>query len=151
MRTLPLVEEPFELPGTGGTTVLQPSRVTRWKGSHLSLEASLALLDEGVDLRFVHAGTQHLIWPPGIPDSLLERAGARQKKGRVHFTHYRPEQAWAAVRASDVVVHPTIDRGAHGEPLSLSVAQAVMCGRPGAPGGGRRARVPPLSAWPTPA
>jgi glycosyltransferase involved in cell wall biosynthesis len=126
---LPLTEEPFRLPGTSGTTVLQPSRMTRWKGSHLSLEASLTLLDEGADLHFVHAGTRHLIWPPGIPDPLLERAGVWQEKGRVHFTHYRPEQSWAAIRASDVVIHPTIDRGAHGEPFSLSVAQAVICGR----------------------
>ncbi|GAO10833.1 glycosyltransferase family 4 protein [Streptomyces lydicamycinicus] len=127
---LPLCEAPFRLPGgAGGTTVLQPTRMTRWKGSHLSLEASLTLLDEGADLHFVHAGTQHLIWPPGIPDTLLERAGVWQEKGRVHFTHYRPEQSWAAIRASDIVIHPTIDRGAHGEPFSLSVAQAVICGR----------------------
>ncbi|MEG3630764.1 glycosyltransferase family 4 protein [Streptomyces poriticola] len=126
---LPLEEAPFRLPAAGGTIVLQPSRMTRWKGSHLSLEASLTLLDEGADLHFVHAGTEHLIWPPGIPESLLERAGAWQEKGRVHFTHYRPQQSWAAIRASDIIVHPTIDRGAHGEPFSLSVAQAVICGR----------------------
>lgn len=127
---LPLAEEPFRLPGAGGgATVLQPSRMTRWKGSHLSLEASMTLLEEGADLHFVHAGTQHLIWPPGIPDSLMTRAAAWQDKGRVHFTHYRPGQSWAAIRASDVVIHPTIDRGAHGEPFSLSVAQAVICGR----------------------
>ncbi|MFH0245796.1 glycosyltransferase family 4 protein [Streptomyces sp. HK10] len=126
---LPLEEAPFRLPGAGGTRVLQPSRMTRWKGSHLSLEASLTLLDEGADLHFVHAGTQHLIWPPGIPESLLERAGVWQEKGRVHFTHYRPQQSWAAIRASDIIIHPTIDRGAHGEPFSLSVAQAVICGR----------------------
>lgn len=126
---LPLEEEPFQLPGTGPTTVLQPSRMTWWKGSHLSLEESLTLLDEGADLCFVHAGTQHLIWPPGIPDSLMQRAGVWQEKGRVHFTHYRPQQSWAAIRASDIVIHPTIDRGTHGEPFSLSVAQAVICGR----------------------
>ncbi|MGW6947389.1 glycosyltransferase family 4 protein [Streptomyces xanthophaeus] len=127
---LPLAEEPFALPGSGGAaTVLQPSRMTRWKGSHLSLEASMTLLDEGADLHFVHAGTRHLIWPPGIPDSLMERAGVWQDKGRVHFTHYRPEQSWSAIRASQVVIHPTVDRGAHGEPFSLSVAQAVICGR----------------------
>ncbi|WP_411104601.1 glycosyltransferase family 4 protein [Streptomyces sp. cmx-4-9] len=126
---LPLAEEPFRLPATGGTTVLQPSRMTRWKGSHLSLEASLTLLDEGRDLHFVHAGTRHLIWPPGIPEPLMERAAVWQDKGRVHFTHYRPAQSWSAIRAADVVVHPTIDRGAHGEPFSLSVAQAVICGR----------------------
>nr|WP_240449009.1 glycosyltransferase [Streptomyces harenosi] len=126
---LPLDEEPFRLPGTQGTTVLQPSRMTRWKGSHLSLEASLTLLDEGADLHFVHAGTQHLLWPPGIPGPLLRQAAVWQEKGRVHFTHYRPRQSWDAIRASDIVVHPTIDRGAHGEPFSLSVAQAVICGR----------------------
>lgn len=126
---LPLDEEPFRLPGTGRTTVLQPSRMTRWKGSHLSLEASMTLLDEGADLHFVHAGTQHLIWPPGIPESLLEQAAVWQRKGRVHFIHYDPRQSWAAIRASDIVIHPTIDRGAHGEPFSLSVAQAVICGR----------------------
>ncbi|MYT29620.1 glycosyltransferase [Streptomyces sp. MspMP-M5] len=126
---LPLEEEPYRLPGEGHPTVLQPSRMTRWKGSHLSLEASMTLLDEGTELHFVHAGTQHLIWPPGIPRALLERAEAWQEKGRVHFTHYRPPQSWAAIRASDIVIHPTIDRGAHGEPFSLSVAQAVICGR----------------------
>ncbi|MET8628908.1 glycosyltransferase family 4 protein [Kitasatospora sp. NPDC004669] len=126
---LPLDEEPFPLPTAGRPTVLQPSRMTRWKGSHLSLEASLTLLDEGADLHFVHAGTRHLIWPPGIPDTLMQRAETWRDKGRVHFTHYRPEQSWSAIRAADVIVHPTIDRGTHGEPFSLSVAQAVICHR----------------------
>ncbi len=109
--------------------MLQPSRLTRWKGSHLSLEAALTLLDEGADLHFVHAGTRHLIWPPGIPDDLMRRAETWRDKGRVHFTHYRPEQSWSAVRAAGVIVHPTVDHGAHGEPFSLSVAQAVICHR----------------------
>ncbi|MFG3224049.1 glycosyltransferase family 4 protein [Kitasatospora sp. NPDC048194] len=126
---LPLDEEPFPLPGTDGPTVLQPSRMTRWKGSHLSLEAALTLLDDGSDLHFVHAGTRHLIWPPGIPDTLLHRARTWRDKGRVHFTHYTPAQSWSAIRAADVIVHPTIDRGTHGEPFSLAVAQAVICHR----------------------
>lgn len=126
---LPLDEEPYALPCRDRTVVLQPTRMTRWKGSHLSLEAALTLLEEGEDLHFVHAGTRHLIWPPGIDEELLERARSWQEKGRIHFVHYTPEQSWAALRQCDVVVHPTVDRGAHGEPFSLSVAQAVICGR----------------------
>ncbi|MFI1966382.1 glycosyltransferase family 4 protein [Streptomyces pathocidini] len=126
---LPLREEPYTLPCRDRTVVLQPTRMTRWKGSHLSLEAVLTLLEEGADLHFAHAGTRHLIWPPGIPETLLERARDWREKGRVHFVHYTPEQSWAAIRQSDIVLHPTIDRGAHGEPFSLSVAQAVVCGR----------------------
>ncbi|MGA4845758.1 glycosyltransferase family 4 protein [Streptomyces sp. G5(2025)] len=127
--TLAEAEGEYSLPCRDRTVVLQPTRMTRWKGSHLSLEAALVLLEEGADLHFVHAGTRHLVWPPGISEELLERARGWQEKGRIHFVHYTPEQSWAAISQSDIVVHPTIDRGTHGEPYSLSVAQAVICGR----------------------
>jgi glycosyltransferase involved in cell wall biosynthesis len=128
---LDMAAEPYELPSSGAAlTVLQPTRLTVWKGSDLSLTAMADLLDEGLDLAFVHAGTQNLVWPSNIPGELLERIRPWQERGRISFVHYSPQQSWSAIAAADLVVHPTADRGAHGEPFSLAVAQAIICGRP---------------------
>ncbi|HTZ43205.1 MAG TPA: glycosyltransferase family 4 protein [Jatrophihabitans sp.] len=126
---LPGDPEPYELPRHAGTVVLQPTRLTRWKGSHLSLCAAAELLDEGADFAFVHAGSQHLVWPPGIPEEHLRRAETWTANGRIAFVQYSAAQSWSAIAAADVIVHPTIDNGAHGEPFSLSVAQAIIAGR----------------------
>ncbi|MFC9975608.1 glycosyltransferase family 4 protein [Spirillospora sp. NPDC127200] len=122
---------PYELPRAATRVALQPTRLTTWKGSDLSLRAAVTLLEAGCDdLAFVHAGTRNLVWPPGIPAELLERVRPWRDRGRIEFVHYEPAQSWRAIEAADVVLHPTADRGTHGEPFSLSVAQAVILGRP---------------------
>ncbi|MFC6093141.1 glycosyltransferase family 4 protein [Saccharothrix lopnurensis] len=125
------VDTDYRLPRPGAVTVLQPTRLTTWKGSDLTLRAVVTLLRRGVaDLGFVHAGTRHLLWPSNIPRSLLDEVALWRARGSIEFTHYSPAQSWAAIAAADVVTHPTADRGAHGEPFSLAVAQAVICGKP---------------------
>jgi glycosyltransferase involved in cell wall biosynthesis len=118
-----------DYPGDG-PVVLQPTRLSAWKGSHLTLAATVDLLDAGRALRFVHAGSEHLLWPPGIDASLMERIQPWQRCGAVRLVHYSPEHSWAAIRSADLVVHPTAGIGARGEPYSMSVAQAMLCGRP---------------------
>ncbi|MGX7826341.1 glycosyltransferase family 4 protein [Actinokineospora sp. 24-640] len=127
------VKTDYELPRPGAVTVLQPTRLTTWKGSDLVLRAVVTLLGDGDgdgDLGLVHAGTRHLVWPTGIDESLMAAVAPWRERGRIAFTHYSPAESWAAIAAADVITHPTADRGAHGEPFSLAVAQAVICGKP---------------------
>lgn len=135
VQLLPLAlserREAYKLPRHAGYVALQPTRLTTWKGSDLSLRAVLLLLErEGADLALVHAGTRNLVWPSNIDPALLEQIQPWRQQGRIQFVHYEPAQSWSAFDAADVILHPTADRGAHGEPFSLSVAQAIICGRP---------------------
>lgn len=114
----------------GLPVLLQPTRLSAWKGSQHSLAAVLDLLDAGRDLIFAHAGVQRLVWDPGLPEGLLERAEPWRRRGRVRLVHYPPERSWQAIRSADLVLHPTTGRDTRGEPYSLSVAQAVVLGRP---------------------
>lgn len=114
----------------GGSVVLQPTRLTTWKGSDLSLAAAAGLLEAGRDLVFVHAGTEHLLWEPGLDAGLLTRIRPWRDRGAIRFEHFPPERSWAAIRGADLVVHPTTGTGPRGEPYSMSVAQAVLCRRP---------------------
>jgi glycosyltransferase involved in cell wall biosynthesis len=122
-------DDPLGGPGVG-PVVLQPTRLSAWKGSQHSLTAALDLLDAGREFTFVHAGVGNLLWDPGLPDGLLERAEVWRRRGRVRFVHYPPELSWQALRSADLVVHPTAGQGARGEPYSMSVAQAVVLGKP---------------------
>lgn len=122
--------EDYVLPRPGATTVLQPTRLTTWKGSDLSLQAAADLLAEGLDIGFVHAGTDHLIWKTNIQQRVMDTVSRWQETGQVRFVHYSPQQSWNAIAQADLVVHPTADHGPHGEPFSLSVAQAIICGTP---------------------
>jgi glycosyltransferase involved in cell wall biosynthesis len=126
-------------PDTGGRqtwasgnrfVVLQPTRLTTWKGSHLSLGVAADLLDAGRDLVFVHAGTRHLLWQPGLDAGLLARIQPWRERGAIRFEQFPPERSWAAIRGADIVVHPTTGTGPRGEPYSMSVAQAMLCRRP---------------------
>lgn len=123
--------EPYSLPRTGQLTVLQPTRFTAWKGSDLSLRSMIEILEAGdIDASFVHAGTSNMVWPSAVSTALLERASIWRKRGLISLVHYSPSQSWHAIAAADLVLHPTTDRGPHGEPFSLSVAQAIICGTP---------------------
>ncbi|UKA61169.1 hypothetical protein [Arthrobacter sp. FW306-04-A] len=44
--------------------------------------------------------------------------------------HYSLAESWGALDQVDLVLHPTIHAGAHGEPYSLSAAQALISGVP---------------------
>lgn len=128
-------DDPLDEPGgparePGLPVLLQPTRLSAWKGSQHSLAAVLDLLDAGRDLVFAHAGVRRLVWDPGLPAGLLERAEPWRRRGRVRLVHYPPERSWQALRSADLVLHPTTGRDTRGEPYSLSVAQAVMLGRP---------------------
>jgi glycosyltransferase involved in cell wall biosynthesis len=114
----------------GVPVVLQPSRLSAWKGSHHSLTAALDLLDGGEDLVFAHAGCRNLLWDAEMPGDLLVRAQPWRAGGAVRLVHYPPEHSWQAMRAADLVLHPTIGQGMRGEPYSMSVAQAVVLGKP---------------------
>lgn len=112
-----------------GTLVLQPTRLSRWKGSHLSLRAAGELLDEGLDFTFVHAGAVNRVWATDLDDVL---AGCDRwiKEDRIRLISYGWRQSWSAIAQADLVLHPSADHGIRGEPFSLSAAQAVITGRP---------------------
>lgn len=111
-----------------GALVLQPTRLSRWKGSHLSLRAAGELLDEGLDFTFVHAGAVNRVWATDL-DDVLERCDRWIKADRIRLISYGWRQSWSAIAQADLVLHPSADRGIRGEPFSLSAAQAVITGR----------------------
>ncbi|HYO52018.1 glycosyltransferase family 4 protein [Archangium sp.] len=129
--SLTLTRREYAFPPGSGALILQPTRLSKWKGSAISLQAVLDLLDAGrEDFTFYHAGSEQLIWPTGLDEALLARAAPWQRRGRIHFIHYSVEQSWDAIQQADFVLHPTSDSGSHGEPFSLTTAQAIMLGKP---------------------
>ncbi|MET7424305.1 glycosyltransferase family 4 protein [Dactylosporangium sp. NPDC005555] len=124
------VDGPPPIADNGRPVVLQPTRLSSWKGSDLSLTMAADLLDRGHDFDFVHAGSEQLLWDPNIDEALLRRVEPWRERGRIRFVHYQPDRSWAAIGAADLVVHPTAGTQARGEPYSMSVAQAVITGRP---------------------
>jgi glycosyltransferase involved in cell wall biosynthesis len=131
LLSLTLNERPYTFPPHSGTLILQPTRLSRWKGSAVSLRAVLDLLEAGrEDFTFVQAGSASRLWPTGLDDALLARAAPWRERGRIHFVQYSPEESWDAIRQADFVLHPTADGGSHGEPFSLATAQAIILGTP---------------------
>ncbi|XXF75187.1 glycosyltransferase family 4 protein [Myxococcaceae bacterium GXIMD 01537] len=129
--SLTMARSAYTFPPISGRLILQPTRLSRWKGSAISLQAVLDLLEAGrEDFTFVHAGREQRIYPTGIDEALLARAAPWQERGRIHFVQYGIEQSWDAIRQADFVLHPTSDGGAYGEPFSLATAQAIMLGKP---------------------
>ena len=129
--SLTMSQSAYTLPPATGKVILQPTRLSRWKGSAITLQAVLELLEAGrEDFTFFHAGKEQRIFPTGLDEALLARAAPWQQRGRIQFIHYSVEQSWNAIRQADFLVHPTIDGGSQGEPFSLAAAQAVMLGKP---------------------
>lgn len=129
--SLTMARSAYTFPPFSGKLVLQPTRLSRWKGSAVSLQAVLELLEAGrEDFTFFHAGSEQRIFPTGLDEALLARAAPWQRRGRIHFIHYSVEQSWDAIQQADFVLHPTNDGGSQGEPFSLATAQAIMLGRP---------------------
>ncbi|MFC5922714.1 glycosyltransferase family 4 protein [Micromonospora vulcania] len=137
VTTLPLAlpEQPPQdagpaYPRSPRPTVLQPTRLSSWKGSDVSLTAVVELLEGGADLDFVQAGSQNPLWDPNIGDDLMRRVQPWRERGRVRFVHYEPPLSWTAIRSADLILHPTTGTGARGEPYSMSVAQAILADKP---------------------
>jgi glycosyltransferase involved in cell wall biosynthesis len=129
--SLTMSRSAYAFPPFSGALILQPTRLSKWKGSAVSLQAVVELLEAGrEDFTFFHAGSEQLIWPTGLDEALLARVAPWQQRGRIHFIHYSVEQSWDAIQQADFVLHPTSDGGAHGEPFSLTTAQAIMLGKP---------------------
>jgi glycosyltransferase involved in cell wall biosynthesis len=129
--SLTMNQSDYTFPPHSGTLILQPTRLSRWKGSAVSLKAVLDLLEAGrEDFTFVQAGSAARLWPTGLDEALLARAAPWRERGRIHFVQYTPEESWNAIRQADFVLHPTADAGTHGEPFSLAVAQAIILGTP---------------------
>jgi len=129
--SLTMTRSAYTFPPFSGRLILQPTRLSRWKGSAVSLQAVLELLEAGrEDFTFFHAGSEQRIFPTGLDEALLARAAPWRERGRIHFIHYSVEQSWEAIQQADFVLHPTNDGGSHGEPFSLAAAQAIMLGRP---------------------
>lgn len=129
--SLTMSRSAYTFPPVSGALILQPTRLSRWKGSAISLQAVLDLLEAGrEDFTFVHAGSEQRIFPTGLDEALLARAAPWQRRGRIHFIHYSVEQSWDAIQQADFVLHPTCEGGAYGEPFSLATAQAIMLGKP---------------------
>jgi glycosyltransferase involved in cell wall biosynthesis len=131
LLSLTLESREYTFPPVSGALILQPTRLSRWKGSAVSLKAVLALLEAGrEDFSFVQAGSASRLWPTGLDEQLLARAAPWQQRGRIHFVQYSPEESWSAIRQARFVLHPTADGGSHGEPFSLAAAQAIIAGTP---------------------
>lgn len=128
---LALIQTPDAVPLAPwqGTLVLQPTRLSRWKGSDLSLRAACELLDEGLDFTFVHAGSVNRVWATDL-DQVLAECDHWMKADRIRLISYGWRQSWSALAHADLVLHPSADHGIRGEPFSLSAAQAVITGRP---------------------
>ncbi|SEU10718.1 glycosyltransferase family 4 protein [Stigmatella erecta] len=129
--SLTMSQSAYAFPPVSGKLILQPTRLSRWKGSAISLQAVLELLEAGrEDFTFFHAGKDQRIFPTGLDEALLARVAPWQERRRIHFIHYSVEQSWEAIRQADFLLHPTIDGGSQGEPFSLAAAQTVMLGKP---------------------
>lgn len=129
--SLTMARSAYTFPPVSGTLILQPTRLSRWKGSAISLQAVLELLESGrEDFTFVQAGSEQRIFATGLDEALLARAAPWQQRGRIQFVHYSVEQSWDAIQQADFVLHPTCEAGAYGEPFSLATAQAIMLGKP---------------------
>lgn len=129
--SLSMARSAYSFPPVTGALILQPTRLSRWKGSAISLQAVLELLESGrEDFTFVQAGSEQLIFPTGLDETLLARAAPWRRRGRIHFVHYSVAQSWDAIQQADFVLHPTCEAGAYGEPFSLATAQAIMLGKP---------------------
>jgi len=96
-------------------TLLTAGQIAPFKGTHLAVDAALALIAEGKDVQAIIAGAIP-IWPPEYVDYVNElrariaRAGAAD---RVHFVGAR-ENMLAIMRASYLLVAPILQEETFG-------------------------------------
>ena len=116
--SLTMTRSAYTFPPVSGALILQPTRLSRWKGSAITLQAVLELLEAGrEDFTFFHAGREQRIFPTGLDEALLARAAPWQERGRIHFIHYSVEQSWEAIHQADFLLHPTMRWGLPGRAL----------------------------------
>ncbi|MCA9307903.1 hypothetical protein KC980_00150 [candidate division WWE3 bacterium] len=108
--------------------ILQPTRFCNWKGSHLSLEACVDLLDSGLDIVFHHAGLFDPTpkWDPRWSRELLLRVQNYMKVGKIFFFKYNSVDTYKTMSAYDLILHPTIGESVWGDPNPIALQQAVL-------------------------
>lgn len=123
-----LLEQPSgELSESRTPQILQPTRFSKWKGSHLSVECIADLIEEGYDVTFVHGGSERLLFDTGPENlQLLEKY---IQSGQIVFRDYSFDEIGNAIQDSDLIIHPTVGSGVHGEPFSISCLESIVYGK----------------------
>jgi glycosyltransferase involved in cell wall biosynthesis len=96
-------------------TILNVGQIAPFKGTHLTVEATLRLLEEGVDVQTLVVGMVP-IWPPELVDyvaGLRERISAAGASDRVHFVGAR-ENILDIMKASYVLAAPILQEETFG-------------------------------------
>jgi glycosyltransferase involved in cell wall biosynthesis len=118
-------------------TILAVGQIAPFKGTHLLVEAALALLDEGADIQAVVVG-RHPAWPPALWHyfrGLEERVWAAGASGRVHFVGER-ENVLEIMRGAYVLAAPIVQEETFGNvvlearSVGLPVVATAMGGLP---------------------
>lgn len=108
----------------GSRVVLLVSRLERWKGVDVAVEAAAQLLPRRPQTLFVHAGGRqrrdHV-----YADALQLRAAQLGDRWRF-LGHVSPEELAAWYRAADLFVHPNCGP----EPFGMAVVEAMAAGLP---------------------
>ena len=110
-------------------TILTVGQIAPFKGTHLTVEATLRLLAEGIDVQTLVVGMLP-IWPPELVDyvaQLRERISGAGASGRVHFVGAR-ENILDIMRASYVLAAPILQEETFGNVAleALSVGLPVV-------------------------
>ena len=107
--------------------ILQPTRYSKWKGSPLSLECIVNLLNEEEDIKFIHGGCHTLLY--GTLDIPIEALPWIEAK-RIEFRDYSFEEIGKEIGNADIILHPTVGIGEYGEPFSLTCLESMLLGKP---------------------
>jgi glycosyltransferase involved in cell wall biosynthesis len=113
--------------------VLQPTRFCNWKGSHHSLAATIELLEEGMPIRFTHAGVKSsdwlkrwdLRWDKEYPN-LRNKVATYVEAGAISFIEYESPKFYTTLNNYNLVLHPTMGIGIEGDPYPLSLQMAIL-------------------------
>lgn len=111
----------------GYTRILQPTRFSKWKGSNLSLECIVDLLNEGQDIEFVHGGCSNLLYGNlKIPENTKRWI----KKNKIKLKDYSFDEIGNEIRFADIILHPTTGVMEYGEPFSLTCLESMLLKKP---------------------
>ncbi len=104
--------------------VLLVSRLERWKGVHVFLEAALSLLDAGQKAQFAVVGGTHPL-DPGYEQELQDTIARSGHSERIQLAgHQKNVPEWMC--AADVVTHTSVKP----EPFGIVVLEAMAMGKP---------------------
>ena len=107
--------------------VLLVSRLERWKGVHVAIEAAAEVLARFPDAVFVHAGGRQL-GDHGYAETLWAQGSGLGDHWRF-LGHVPPEALATWYRAADVFVHPN-DPNVGTEGFGMAVVEAMAAGLP---------------------